>query len=118
MMGTTFDFAIDLMHGGFASSVALVLFVDAAMRRVLMAVGLACVVVGILVISLLGPVRTSFLLVILYFYHGHFREERAQNRRAETIGAAVSDVLPDSPPDSTGAKPRGSCRRRPGCSDR
>ncbi len=112
-MSATFDFAIDLMLGGFASTVALVLFAAAPMRRVIMGVGLACVV-GIVVIALLGPVRTGFLLVILYFYFGHFREERARDRRAETIGRAVSDAFPDS----SGAKRPGSSRHRPGCSDR
>lgn len=112
-MGATFDFAIDLMLGGFASSVALVLFAAAPMRRMIMGFGLACVV-GIVVIALLGPVRTGFLLVILYFCHDHFREERARNRRAEAIDRAVSDPLPDS----TGTKPRDSSRHRPGCSGR
>lgn len=112
-MGATFDFAIDLMLAGFAGSVALVLFAAAPMRRAIMGFGLACVV-GIVVIALLGPVRTGFLMVILYFYLGHFREERIRNRRAETTGRAVSDPLPDP----TGTKPRGSCRHRPGCSDR
>lgn len=101
MNGTT-DFAIDLLLGGFASSVALVLFADAPVRRALMAFGLACAV-GILAISILGPVRTGFLLAILYFFYGHFREKR---------GRAAPAPVPA--PDRGVVRPRGSFRRRPG----
>jgi hypothetical protein len=103
-MGATYDFAVDLMLGGFASSVVLVMFAGAPMRRVLMGFGLACVV-GILTMSFVGPVRTGFLLVILYFFYGHFRERRIPS----TDRAA---------PESSGARPRDSYRHRPRCSDR
>jgi hypothetical protein len=103
-MGATLDFAVDLMLGGFASSVALVLFAEAPLRRVLMGFGLACAA-GILAVSLVGPVRTGILLVILCFFRGHFRE-----RRAGRSGPAA--------PETTGIRPRDSSRHRPGCSDR
>lgn len=102
--GTTYDFAIDLLLGGFASSVAFVMFAAAPLRRLLMGFGLACAV-GILAISIVGPVRTGFLLVILYFFYGHFRERRIP----------LADRVA---PDSTGAKRPDSFRHRPGCSDR
>ncbi|MBT5413029.1 MAG: hypothetical protein HOK81_00365 [Rhodospirillaceae bacterium] len=107
------DFAIDLMLAGFASSVVLVLFAAAPMRRVLMGFGLTCVV-GILALSLVGPFRVVILLIIaLYLLHGRFRDRQSA---MEDSGGDTADVTAAA--KAVEARPPGSFRHRPGCSDR
>jgi len=88
-MDSASDFAIDLMLGGFASSVALVMFAGAPLRRLLMAFGLTCAV-GILAVAVLGPVRVGLILFMLYLFYEHRRPTRPGLRpRAETVRRRV-----------------------------
>ena len=76
------SFVIELLLAGISASTILVVFLDPPARRIVMALALGCAACLILV-ALLGLLRTAGLAVVIYAIYERSSRRRAEKRAAE-----------------------------------